>query len=211
MKGAESVRLSIRRRGQSLGHHQAREKDERFSAWRSEEMGRLVWTLGAMAAERVFYGENSTGVGADVQSGTARAAWMVGSCGMGPERIELEGKRYSKRSYEDEKRDKIMKRFEQIGVQIMNRSGEGGPLHHDPIGAVLGDQDKRRMVAQLLGQAYVSAHLLVEANRAAVEHIADVLIEQREMHGDEVLDLLEAAGLKQPGVDLTDDRVWPRV
>jgi cell division protease FtsH len=211
MKGAESVRLSIRRRGQSLGHHQAREKDERFSAWRSEEMGRLVWTLGAMAAERVFYGENSTGVGADVQSGTARAAWMVGSCGMGPERVELEGKRYAKKSYEDDKRDKIMKRFEQIGIQIMNRSGEGGPLHHDPIQGVLGDADKRRMVAQLLGQAYVSAHLLVEANRAAVEHIADVLIERREMHGDEVLDLLEGSGLKQPAVDLTDDRAWPKV
>jgi cell division protease FtsH len=211
MKGAESVRLSIRRRGQSLGHHQAREKDERFSAWRSEEMGRLVWTLGAMAAERVFYGENSTGVGADVQSGTARAAWMVGSCGMGPERIELEGKKYARKAYEDEKRDKIMKRFEEIGIQIMNRSGEGGPLHHDPIGSVLGDRDKRRMVGQLLGQAYVSAHLLVEANRDAVEHIADILIERKEMHGDEVLDLLEASGLKQPAVDLTDDRVWPKV
>jgi cell division protease FtsH len=211
MKGAESVRLSIRRRGQSLGHHQAREKDERFSAWRSEEMGRLVWTLGAMAAERVFYGENSTGVGADVQSGTARAAWMVGSCGMGPERIELEGKKYARKAYEDEKRDKIMKRFEEIGIQIMNRSGEGGPMHHDPIGSVLGDPDKRRMAGQLLGQAYVSAHLLVEANREAVEHIADVLIERKEMHGDEVLDLLEASGLKQPEVDLTDDRVWPRV
>jgi ATP-dependent Zn protease len=211
MKGAESVRLSIRRRGQSLGHHQAREKDERFSAWRSEEMGRLVWTLGAMAAERVFYGENSTGVGADVQSGTARAAWMVGSCGMGPERIELEGKKYARKAYEDEKRDKIMKRFEEIGIQIMNRSGGGGPLQNDPIGSVLGDPDKRRMAGQLLGQAYVSAHLLVEANREAVEHIADVLIERKEMHGDEVLDLLEASGLKQPAVDLTEDRVWPKV
>jgi ATP-dependent Zn protease len=210
MKGAESVRLSIRRRGQSLGHHQAREKDERFSSWRSEEMGRLIWTLGAMAAERVFYGENSTGVGADVQSGTARAAWMVGSCGMGPERIELEG-RYSKKAYEEEKRAKIMKRFEEIGIQIMNRSGEGGPLHHDPIGGVLGDPDKRRMAAQLLGQAYVSAHLLVEANRSAVEHVADALVEQKEMHGDEVLDLLEAVRLKQPEVDLTDDRAWPKV
>jgi cell division protease FtsH len=209
MKGAESVRLSIRRRGQSLGHHQAREKDERFSAWRSEEMGRLVWTLGAMAAERVFYGENSTGVGADVQSGTARAAWMVGSCGMGPERIELEGKKYARKAYEDEKRDKIMKRFEEIGIQIMNRSGEGGPLHHDPIGSVLGDPDKRRMAAQLLGQAYVSAHLLVEANREAVEHIADVLDARRELFGDELLNLLDESKITIPEVDLSEERSWP--
>ena len=35
MKGAESTRLSIRMRGGSLGHHQALEKEERFSRCRS--------------------------------------------------------------------------------------------------------------------------------------------------------------------------------
>ena len=90
MKGVESTRLSIRKRGSSLGHHQALEKEERFSSWRHEETARLVWTLGAMAAERVFYGENSTGVGGDVMSATTRAAWMVGSCAMGPEPVHLQ-------------------------------------------------------------------------------------------------------------------------
>ena len=92
MKDVLSTRLSIRKRGGSLGHHQAIEKEERFSSWRSEEYAKLVWTLGAMAAERVFYGENSTGVGGDVESATARAAWMVGVCGMGPEPVNLAGK-----------------------------------------------------------------------------------------------------------------------
>jgi ATP-dependent Zn protease len=210
MKGVESVRLSIRRRGQSLGHHQALEKEERFSSWRSEQMARLIWGLGAMAAERVFYGENSTGVGGDVQSTTALAAWMVGSWGMAPERVELDGK-YSRKSYEDEKREKIMGRFEEIGSQIMNRTSGGGPMVQDPIASVLGDPQKRKMVAQLLGQAYVSAHLLVEHNREAVERIAEVLVERREMHGDEVLELLDGVGLKQPTVDLTDERVWPKI
>ena len=40
MKDVESTRLSIRMRGQSLGHHQALEKEERFSKWRSEQMPR---------------------------------------------------------------------------------------------------------------------------------------------------------------------------
>ena len=39
MKGAESTRLSIRMRGGSLGHHQALEKEERFSRLRSDEIG----------------------------------------------------------------------------------------------------------------------------------------------------------------------------
>ena len=88
-KGSESTRLSIRMRGGSLGHHQARDKDERFSHFRSEQMGDLVWGLGAMAAEHVFYGENSTGVGGDVFTATAQAAFMVGASGMGPEPIAL--------------------------------------------------------------------------------------------------------------------------
>jgi ATP-dependent Zn protease len=202
MEGTESTRLSIRRRGGSLGHHLALEKEVRFSSWRLEEMGRLTWTLGAMAAERVFYGENSTGVGGDVQSATARSAWMVGSCAMAPERVDLAGA-------DDEKRGQVMKRFEEIGVQIMRRSGAGGPFEHDPIAGVLSDRDKRAMAAQMLGQAYIRAHHLVAANRTAVEHVADVLVERRELHGDEVVKLLDDAHLVVPEVDLADDETWP--
>ena len=123
LKGAESTRLSIRRRGGSLGHHMALQKEERFSSWRSEEIARLIWALGAMAAEHVFYGENSTGVGGDVQAATDRAAWMVGACGMAPEYVELA--RCDDES-EDEARERVMKRFQQIGTQIINRTRAGG-------------------------------------------------------------------------------------
>ena len=90
MTDAESTRLSIRMRGGSLGHHQAREKEERFSRFQSEVFARLVWGLGAMAAERVFYGENSSGVGGDVQSATSQAAAMVGAAAMGPQPFHVE-------------------------------------------------------------------------------------------------------------------------
>jgi ATP-dependent Zn protease len=216
MKGAESTRLSIRRRGAALGHHQAREKEERFSSWRSEEIAQLIWALGAMAAERVFYGENSTGVGGDVQSATARAAWMVGACGMAPERLELAGTTNGKvvrrtKASADEKRDQIMQRFEQLGLQIMNRTGNGGALGHDPLAGVLGDHDKRALAAQLLGQAYVTAYALIAHNKAAVEKIADALIEKRELFGDELVEILESAKLKIPKIDLTQEKAWPAV
>ena len=210
MKGAESTRLSIRRRGDALGHHQALEKEERFSSWRSEEVARLIWTLGAMAAERVFYGENSTGVGGDVQSATARAAWMVGACAMAPERIEFNG-RFKKEEDADRERRKIAKRFEGIGTQIMNRAGGGGPMEHDPLAGVMQDRDKRAMACQLIGQAYVAAHLLIEHNREAVEKIADVLIERKELHGDEIVGLLDESKLVLPEVDLTDEAIWPKL
>ncbi|HKV67632.1 MAG TPA: AAA family ATPase [Gaiellales bacterium] len=210
MKGVESTRISIRKRGQSLGHHQALEKEERFSSWRHEEMGRLVWTLGAMAAERVFYQENSTGVGGDVMSATARAAWMVGSCAMGPEPVDVNGN-YDTDEEREEARDRILKRFERIGQQIMRQSGGGGMLDVDPIAGVLSERGKRTTAAQLLGQAYVAAHVLIEANRDGVEKVASVLVERRELHGDEVVELLDSLDLKVPEVDLLEESVWPMV
>ena len=87
-----STRLSIRMRGNSLGHYQAIQKEERFGSWRHQFVGNLVLVLGAMAAEQVFYGENSSGVGGDIQSATWTAAMMVGASAMGPEPLDLQGR-----------------------------------------------------------------------------------------------------------------------
>jgi ATP-dependent Zn protease len=213
MKGRESVRVSIRMRGGSLGHHQALEKEERFGRFRSEELGLIVWGLGAMAAEHVFYGENTNGVGGDVFSATAGAAWMVGSSGMAPERPEFNGAGFGRngrprRLTADEQRVEIMKRFEEIGLQIMNRTQTGG-MDHNPIAPVLGDPHKRRMVAQILGQSYVKAYHLIDHNKLQVERIAEELIEKREIYGDELVRLLDGAKLEIPQVDLTKESTWP--
>jgi ATP-dependent Zn protease len=206
LKGSESTRLSIRMRGGALGHHQALEKEERFSRFRSEEFARLVWALGAMAAERVFYGENSNGVGGDIQSVTAQAAYMVGASAMGPEQFAvkpLEGET------DEEAHERILKRFEKIGLQIVNRTSGGGPFSENPIASVLGDKDKRAIVGQVVGQAYVAAYNLVVANREAVEHIADVLNARRELFGDELLNLLDESKITIPEVDLSEESSWP--
>jgi cell division protease FtsH len=209
-KDVLSTRLSIRMRGGSLGHHQVMEREERFSKFRSEEIGNLIWTLGAMAAEHVFYRENSIGVGGDVQSATARAAWMVGMCGMGPLPVELSPE-YATPEDEQAAREQVEKRLQRIGVTIMNRSQSGGPMTSDPIGGVLGDRDKRAAAAQLLGQAYLTAYSLVDHNREAVEQIATELIERKEIYGDEVVDLLNSAGLERPELDLLDEKTWPKI
>ena len=91
-----------------------------------------------------------------------------------------------------------MQRYEQIGVQIMNRAGSGGALGSDPLAGVLGDRDKRAFAAQLLGQAYVTAYALISHNKKAVEQIAEALIEKKELFGDELVEILESAKLKIP-------------
>jgi ATP-dependent Zn protease len=206
-----STRLSIRKRGGSLGHYQSMEKDERFSHFRARVMGGLVMTLGAMAAEHVFYGENSQGVSGDLYSATATASAMVGMWGMGPEEMPIT-LRPTRRLAPGEQPDHqvlVRSRLEEIGNQIMNRASVGSAFMSDPIGSVLGAPGKRAAVAQLLGQAYVMAYSLMATNKEAIERIADVLMERKEMHGDEVGELLDAAGLVRPQIDLNDDRTWP--
>jgi ATP-dependent Zn protease len=201
-----STRLSIRKRGGSLGHYQSMEREERFSQFRSRLMGSLIMTLGAMAAEHVFYGENADGVAGDVQSATNLAALMVGWCAMGPEPVHL----WASASVAEDV-EEVFRRLERIGDTIMSRARVSAAMAPDPVAAVLGDRTKHRDAAILLGQAYVTAYTLISTNRDAVEEIAETLIERKEMYGDEVVDLLASVGLTRPQIDLMDDRTWPAV
>jgi ATP-dependent Zn protease len=204
----EATRLTVRKRGSALGHFQGAEKEERFSAWQSEEMADLVMTLAAMAAEHVFYDENSVGVGGDVQSATYRALLMVGAAAMAPEPIDLEG-RFDSDEAEEEMREKLEKRFERIGNKILHRTDPG-----QGAGAFVGamtDSFKRAMAAQIIGQAYFRAYNAMRENREALEKIADVLVEKRELHGDEVVELLDKVAPRQATIDVLDKECWPRL
>ena len=206
MTDTESTRLSIRMRGGSLGHHQAREKEERFSRFQSELFARLVWGLGAMAAERVFYNENSSGVGGDVASVTSQAAWMVGTSAMGTQPFTFTPRQDET---DEQARERILERFEGIGLQVMNRTAGGGMMNADPIAGILSDHSKRKVAAQVLGQAYVVAHTLVTQNREAVEKIADTVLARKELFGDELVDLLDSVGIRVPEIDYDDEATWP--
>jgi ATP-dependent Zn protease len=202
MEDVLSTRLSIRMRGSSLGHHQAAEKDERFSHWRHREFGRLVWILGAMAAEHAFYKENSTGVSGDVHSATTIASFMVGVWAMGPEVVSFD--RPLAKGDAPRAQAAVMANFERLGTQIMNRASV-------EVGEVLADRDKRKSVAILLGQAYYAAYHTMDQNRDAIEYIAGNLVESKELHGDEVVDLLDRAGISPPKFDYLDHTSWPKI
>jgi ATP-dependent Zn protease len=197
-----STRLSIRMRGSSLGHHQAAEKEERFGAWRDKEIGELIWILGAMAAEQVFYGQNSTGVGGDMHSATTRVGYMVGMWAMGPEPIEFEqplNKREAPRA-----REAVMRNFERIGMQIMNRASAD-------VGQVFSSGPKVQTAARILGQAYFTAYQTMAQNKPAIEYVANTLMERKEMYGDEVVDCLDRAGIQKPDIDYLDPQAWPKI
>src|SRR3954449_495869 len=156
ISNADHTRLSIRKRGSSLGHYQLMQKEERVEgiAFRHEEIAELVMILGAMAAEHVFYGENSTGVGGDVQSVTIGVGMLVGAAAIGPQPVDLRGR--VPEAEREQREQELMDRFERIGNQIINRLS-GGPMMGDVIGAALGDRYKRRAAARIIGQAYIPA------------------------------------------------------
>jgi hypothetical protein len=203
--GAESARLTIKKRGETGGHHWMIQKEDRMFAFQHEMFADVVHTLGAMAAERVFYGENTSGVGGDVQSVTWRTARMVGGAAMGPQPFTVTPREGQS---EEEAREEVLRRFERIGLQIMSRSG-GGPFDSDPIAGVMGDPSKRTVAAQILGQGYVTAHNVAKANREGIDRIADALEQRLEIMGDELLELLDSSGLHIPEIDLSDEDSWP--
>jgi hypothetical protein len=180
------------------------EIEDRFGHWRSEQVGDLIWGLGAMAAEHVFYGQTTTGVGGDMMMTTYGAARMVAAAGMAPAPIDL-----SDRIADPEEREKaeqkVMERFERLGNQLMNRTGNGD----SPYAAALADRAKRPLVAGLLGQAFVVAWCTIRANKQATDYIATRLIAAGELYGDEVTDLLDDARLVKPEIDVLDEATWP--
>src|SRR5262249_59534000 len=115
-------------------------------------------------------------------------SWMVGSCAMAPEAPKLNGES----SDDPEARQEVEQRLRGVGSQIMLRSGHG-PMHDDQINAVLGDRDKRWMVTQFLGEAYMAPYHLVLHNKRAVEQIAEQLIERRGAGGGQVVAIPSSA------------------
>jgi ATP-dependent Zn protease len=179
------VRLSIKMRANgSLGHHRAIQEQEEFIRFRSQLAADIRHTLGAIASERVFYGENSSGVFGDLGSATREACHMVGLVGMGGEQLPPE----------------LAKKAVNIGQNLISAAELGGGLLDggSPLGAVLQNPLSRRTVAQILGAGYIDCWRLMYVNREAIDLAVEALMAQGELVGDEIQGLLDSVGLRFP-------------
>ena len=77
--------ISIIKRENALGLVSYQEKEERYVRTRSDVVARIKTALAAGAAEKVWFGETTTGVSGDLEQATWAAATMVGLFGMGDE------------------------------------------------------------------------------------------------------------------------------
>jgi cell division protease FtsH len=184
------IRLSVRRRadphlGEIGGYHLALPTEEQYSKFRSQFAADIRHSLGAIACERVFYGENTAGVSEDLRMATAAACQMVGIIGMGAD--DLEPAQSIKAA--------------NIGEQLMSVAEIPKGAHEQSTweGAVLSNPRARRMVAQILGSAYIDDWRLMYVNKDAIDLAAEALLNQGgELMGDEISGLLESVGLRAP-------------
>jgi cell division protease FtsH len=81
--GADPVRkISIIPRGQALGVTLSTPEADRYGYERDDLIGKIKVALGGRAAEKVIYGETTTGAESDIQQLTQIARGMVGRWGM---------------------------------------------------------------------------------------------------------------------------------
>ena len=180
------VRLSIRRRATTIGeiggYHKSLPTEEEWLEFRSQLAADIRHALGSMACEHVFYGEGTTGVTMDLIQATSTACRMVGIVGMGPDRLDPE----------------TSQKAVNIGEQLISVAEVTQGMHEQGtgVGAVLNSGRSRRVVAQLLGHAYIDDWRLMNVNKEAIDLAAEALIAQGELVGDEISGLLDSVGLR---------------
>jgi ATP-dependent Zn protease len=182
------VRLSIRRRatthGEIGGYHKSLPAEEEWLEFRSQLAAHIRHALGSLACEHVFYGENTSGVFMDLVQATAIACRMVGTIGMGPDRLDPQ----------------LSAKAVSIGEQLISVAEITQGVHAQGtwVGAVLSNPRSRRVVAQLLGSAYIDDWRLMQVNKEAIDQAAEALIAQGELMGDEISGLLDSVGMRAP-------------
>ncbi|MDQ6773360.1 MAG: AAA family ATPase [Candidatus Dormibacteraeota bacterium] len=176
------VTLSIRPRADFLGVHVSFKRVEHQDMFRSTQAGRLRAILAALATERVFYGENTAGVTGDLRQATSLASHMIGVWGMGPDEMDPE----------------MSRKAADMGETLISRVEVTAGLQEQGtmVGTALANPISRRMVAQVMGAAYIDAWRLIFANRDAVERGAETLVERREMVGAEIELMLNGLDLR---------------
>jgi len=167
---ADPVRkVSIIPRGVALGVTFSAPDSDRYSYLEPEIRAKIKSSLGGRAAEKVVFGEISTGAESDLDQLTGLARQMVGRWGMS----------------------------EALGpLTLLPRDGQGGPFGDGP---QLSSQTQHLIddeVRRIVSDAYRDVVDLLEENRDRLDALARALLEHETLDED---DAYAAAGVAHPG------------
>jgi cell division protease FtsH len=174
--GADPVRkISIIPRGQALGVTLATPESDRYSYRRDELLARIKVALGGRAAEKVVYGDITTGAESDIQNLTQIARGMVGRWGMS----------------------------DAVGAVAVTDGRQDGALLPGAVPASaptqqLVDEEVRRIV----DSAEEEVIALLERERERLEALTRALLERETLDQNEAY---EVAGVAPPKVDAGEE------
>jgi cell division protease FtsH len=174
--GADPVRkVSIIPRGQALGVTLATPETDRYSYARDELLAKIKVALGGRAAEKVVFGDLTTGAESDIQNLTQTARGMVGRWGMS----------------------------DAIGPIAVTDGRQDGPLlpgamPSSPLTQQLVDEEVRRIV----DEAERDVVELLERERDRLEALAGALLERETLDQPEAY---EVVGVELPEVDVEEE------
>jgi cell division protease FtsH len=174
--GADPVRkISIIPRGQALGVTLSTPETDRFTYARDELLSKIKVALGGRAAEKVVFGDITTGAESDIQNLTQIARGMVGRWGMS----------------------------DAIGaVAVADARQDGallpGSVPASPPTQQLVDEEVRRIV----DGAEREAIRLLERERDRLDALASALLERETLDQSEAY---EVAGVEPPEVDAEEE------
>ena len=174
--GADPVRkISIIPRGQALGVTLATPETDRFNYARDELLARIKVALGGRAAEKVVFGDITTGAESDIQNLTQIARGMVGRWGMS----------------------------DAIGAIAVTDGRQDGALLPGSVPASdptqqLVDEEVRRIV----DGAEHDVIQLLERERGRLEALAGALLERETLDQPEAY---EVAGVDIPATDASEE------
>jgi cell division protease FtsH len=174
--GADPVRkISIIPRGRALGVTLSTPEADRFNFARDELLAKIKVALGGRAAERVVFGDTTTGAESDIQNLTQIARGMVGRWGMS----------------------------DAIGAIAVTDGRQDGPLlpgaaPASPLTQQLVDEEVRKIV----DGAEDGVIALLERERGRLDALAHALLERETLDQQEAY---EVAGIEQPEVDAGEE------
>jgi cell division protease FtsH len=175
-------RVTIVPRGQALGVTYQRPDSDRYNYPEAYLRARIVGMLGGRAAEEIVYGTKTTGAESDIEQATALARRMVTRWGMS-ERVGM--------------------------VQLAPREN---PYLSSPeaYGAVAGSKPFSEETAQvideevrkIIDESRDDAMRLLREHRAALDALAQALLERETLNEDEILEVtgLPRAPALEPGM-----------
>ncbi|WP_445504386.1 ATP-dependent zinc metalloprotease FtsH [Microvirga sp. G4-2] len=178
LPGVDPVqKVSIIPRGiAALGYTIQRPTEDRFLIGRSELLNRMTVLLGGRAAERLVFGEISTGAADDLAKATEIARSMVTRFGMDPELGEV--------AYEAE-RSAFLTPAQETGLEP-RRYGE------ETAAAIDG------AVRKLIEEVSTRAEAILLRNRAVLDRAAQLLLNKETLQGSDLEELAASVAPEAP-------------